>query len=231
MERFIGKVIKIQGNQITFQLDREIDYNSLSRLSDGRLPKADVVFSDQRDIKPDQRKKAWALIREISLFTGYGMVDTQQLMKGFFMADTGHDIFSLSDCSVSTAREFISWMIEFCFKFNIPFKDKLSTLTDDTNRSLYLCIVYRKCCLCGLHADIHHVDNRVGMGRNRDSYDHGQSTYMALCRRHHNEAHNIGQYTFNKKHHVEGIKIKDEDLVKMKIMAVRTIENRSGRNG
>jgi hypothetical protein len=44
------------------------------------------------------------------------------------------------------------------------------------------------------------------MGRDRREIDDSQSKKMCLCRKHHGEAHNIGNDLFEKKYHVYGIK-------------------------
>ncbi|MCL2840298.1 MAG: putative HNHc nuclease [Defluviitaleaceae bacterium] len=48
-------------------------------------------------------------------------------------------------------------------------------------------------------------EDRVGMGRNRREIVHEGMRVMCLCRTHHDEAHIIGQQTFNARHHVYGI--------------------------
>lgn len=214
--RYIGKIKRISGNEITFDLDERVDVSELSRLSDGDFPTADVVFSDQRVISPEQRKKAWALLNDISRHTGYHPVDAEGWMKAYFMADTGSDYFSLSNCSVTTAREFISYLIEFCFQWNIGFKGKGLEMADDVRKYLWLCIKHRKCALCGQKADVHHID-AIGAGRDRREYDHTQSHLIALCRKHHNQAHQMGQRTFEERFKVQGIKLSARDVKDFKI--------------
>lgn len=230
VQRFIGKIKRVSGNEVTFTLDNGIDLTSLSRLSDGNLPTAEVVFRDQRMITPEQRKKAWALIHDVSRYTGYDPMDSQMWLKTYFMADTGSEYFSLSNCNVELARSFISYIIEFCFKFNIPFKDKGITLTDDASRFFWLCIKYRKCAICGLHADIHHVDT-VGMGNDRRKVDHGERRMIALCRNHHQEVDRIGQETFDRLHQVQGIRLNDKDLVAFRITTKENVENHKIERG
>ena len=52
--------------------------------------------------------------------------------------------------------------------------------TDDIDTYLIQCIRYRRCCICGRPADIHHVD-AIGMGNNRRHYDDSQNEVAALA--------------------------------------------------
>lgn len=215
--RRIGVITNISGEQITFMLDERIDLKELNRLSNGKNIVAELRFNDNRTITAEQRKKAYALLNDISRWSGYSLFEIKEIMKTKFAVKENIDLFSLSDCSVTTAREFISFLIEFCFEWDVSFKDKGLSLHDDINKFLWLCIVHRKCVICGLHADIHHAEHSVGMGRDRAKYDHSASLFMALCRKHHNQAHNIGQQTFDRLHHVSGIKLSPDQVKELGI--------------
>ena len=69
-----------------------------------------------------------------------------------------------------------------------------------------MCLVYKKCCISGKRAELHHVDT-VGMGRNRNEITHIGMKALPLSRKYHIEVHNIGQKAFEKKYHVFGVKI------------------------
>lgn len=60
---------------------------------------------------------------------------------------------------------------------------------------------------------MHHVD-RVGMGRDRKEIVHLGMLTMPLLPEYHDEAHRIGQKTFDKKYKVFGIRL-DEYLCKV----------------
>lgn len=217
--RRIGVVTRINGDEVTFLLDERLDFNELSRLSDSEHVVAEIKFHDNRRITPEQRKKIFALCRDIANKTGHFQKEIVDFMKYMFLEERDEDWFSLSDCSVTMAREFITFLIDFCFEFGIPFKDKGIHLTDDINAYLFLCIKHRMCAICGRRADIHHVDT-VGIGRDRRKVRHDELRLIALCRNHHTEAHKIGQETFDKKHHVQGILVKPDDLRKFKIQQI-----------
>lgn len=163
-----------------------------------------IWFNDNRHITADQRKKIYATLFDIAEYTGYGPDDCKERMKHLFIAEKGVEEFSLSDCSLTLASEFIDFLIDFCFKENIPLSDLGIKRTCNVTTFLYLCLKYRRCCICGKPADEHHVD-AIGMGNNRRKIDDSKHLKMALCREHHEESHTIGQCSFCEKYHVYGI--------------------------
>ena len=97
---------------------------------------------------------------------------------------------------METAKEYISFLIDFALQHDIELSDPGLQRTDDIERYLWSCIKHKRCCLCGKPADIHHVDS-IGRGQDRRNYDDSEHKKMALCRLHHSEAHNIGVDSFN----------------------------------
>ena len=83
-------------------------------------------------------------------------------------------------------------------------------MNDDIEKYIYACLINKKCCVCGNHAQLHHVE-RVGMGRNRNSIYQVGMAVLPLCAVHHDECHKMSQYQFNKKYHLEPLKISDKD--------------------
>ena len=172
-----------------------------------------VRFDDGRTITAEQRKKAYAVLADITGYTGNMPEQEKELQKYFYIARYGAPYFSLSDCTVSTARDFISYLIDFCFEHNIGTRDTLLNCTDDIGRYLYSCLANRKCAVCNGKAEIHHCEgSRVGMGFNRNKIDNVGRKAIALCRKHHNQAHN-DEYGFFDKYHIYGIAL-DAYLVK-----------------
>jgi len=214
---YVGKLKKVIENEVTFDIDERLDLDELRRFSfNDESIIAEIHFKDKRDISPEQRKKAYALIRDVSRWSGYTIVEAKEQMKVEYILRTGNDWLSLGDCSVTEAKAFISAILEFCFEYNVPFKDKGLEMADDIQHFLYMCIKHRKCVICGRRADIHHVDT-VGMGRDRRKVDNTENRLMAVCRSHHGELHARGQEVFDKKYHVQGIKIDKESLKKLKL--------------
>ena len=168
-----------------------------------------IQLDDGRRISAKQRKLIYALFKDISLYTGYEVEELKELLKIDFMIDKDRDYFGLSDVEIEVATEFIEYILEFMFAFDVPINKKVVVLAREVNNFLYLCLIHRKCAVCGYHADIHHHENLVGMGMDRAKHNHEDSRYIALCRVHHNECHNIGHKTFEDKYKIIAIKLNE----------------------
>lgn len=180
----------------------------IKRFSVAGIVKSELRLDDGRTISAEQRAKIYATIRDISNYTGHMPEELKELMKYNYMIESGEDYFSLSNCSMTTARLFINYLIEFCFIWDIPIQDSLLDRTDDIGKALWLCLKHKKCILCGKKADVHHVQ-AIGMGMDRKTYDDSKHEKIALCREHHQRAHQIGWETFSKDNHVYGIVYED----------------------
>ena len=179
--------------------------------------RGEVKIDDGRRISSDQRKKIYALIKDISNHTGHHPEYLKEHMKYEFMAQEDREYFSLSNVDMTTARYFIESILEFCFEWEVPFATKTNELAKEIGNYLYLCLLHRKCAICGKkNAHIHHVD-AVGSGRNRNEVDHTQLRLIALCAEHHQETHTIGWETFNKKYKVAGIKVNAQTIKRLGI--------------
>lgn len=159
---------------------------------------------DGRILSPDQRRKIYATLRDISVYTGYTPEETKEVMKYVHIVSTGSDYFSLSDCSMDLAREFINTLTDFCLEHGVITSDLLSDRTDDINTYLYQCIRHKKCAVCGRPGEIHHWD-AIGMGHDRRHYDDTTNRKICLCRMHHTIAHQKGVKDFQRDYHVYGI--------------------------
>ena len=173
------------------------------------ITECEIRLDDGRRISADQRKKIYALFRDISLWSGHEPDEVKALLKYEYIARTGAEYFSLSDTDMTTAREFLEFLIEFCISEDIPTRDSLINVTPDISRYIYCCLLHKKCCISGKKAELHHVD-AVGMGRDRKDIIHAGYRVMPLSRIYHTEAHTIGQKTFEDKYKVYGIKLTDE---------------------
>lgn len=178
-------------------------------LKEKTIRQAEVRFDDGRHISIDQRKKAYATIRDIADYTGFIPEECKEQMKYVHIIRTGCEHFSLSDCSMDTAREFINTLIEFSLENGIPLSDLGTNRTDDIGKYLYFCIKHKKCCICGKPGEIHHVD-AIGMGNDRRKLDDSNHRKMCLCRMHHTIAHQRGMIAFEQMYKVYGIIVKDD---------------------
>lgn len=177
----------------------------LRELTQKHIQLVELRLDDGRAISAEQRKKIFAVIRDISIWSGHDPEYLRQLMTWDFRSREGLEHFSLSDVDMTTAREFLTYLIEFCFTHSVPTKDTLLNQSDDIGKYLYLCLEHRKCAICNARAQVHHVD-RIGMGRDREEVVHVGLKAIALCPLHHDEAHKREKDLFER-YHIYGIKL------------------------
>ena len=173
-----------------------------------KIRNAEIRFDDGRHISAEQRKKAYATIRDIADWTGYLPEEMKEILKYQHMMRTGDAYLSLSNCSMDTAREFINTILEFALENGIPLSDNAIERTDDIGRYLYYCLVHKKCAICGKDGEIHHED-AIGMGNDRTKVDDSSYKKICLCREHHTLAHSLGVIRFREMYKVYGIVAKD----------------------
>lgn len=198
----IGKIIDLKNGKILI----EAEYGYLDEIIRKDIKEAEIRLKDSREISREQQKKIYALFSDISLYTGYTPQETKELMKFSFISKYGGNDFSLSNVDMTTASKFIEYIIEFILIHDIPTKVSLLEQAEDIGKYIYMCLVYKKCCISGKRAELHHVD-KVGMGRNRNEITHIGMKALPLSRKYHIEVHTIGQKAFEAKYHVFGVKI------------------------
>ena len=168
-----------------------------------------VEFVDKRRISAKQRRKAYVLISYIAAWWGYTPTEAmKEMLKLMFVgeAETLRRTFSLSDCDMTTARLFITYLIDFCILHGVDVGEPLYQLSEDIPRYVWACLMNKRCAVCGRKAELHHVD-AVGMGRNRKEICHVGMRALPLCREHHTEIHRIGQEDFLRRYFLEPVKI------------------------
>lgn len=185
--------------------------------------KVEIILWDGRRISPEQRRKCYALLGEIAEYTdGIRTAETvdeqKRLLKMEFMLRrmeaTERRMFSLADCDMSTAREFITYLIDFIIANDIPTRVPLIDNCDDIAAYMYACTMHRKCAVCGKAADIHHCEgSRIGAGVDRDKVHQLGREVLPLCRVHHTELHAMPESEFMAKYHLQKVKL-DEPLCK-----------------
>ena len=178
-------------------------------LSQKCIKKAEMRFDDGRSISIEQRKKAYATIRDIADYTGYLPEEQKEWLKYLYIQKTGDDYISLSDCSMDQAREFINVILEYAIESGIQLSEQAINRTDDIGKYLYFCIKHKKCAICGQDGEIHHED-AIGMGNDRKTIDDSNHKKICLCRKHHTIAHQMGVDRFTKMYKVYGIIVKEE---------------------
>lgn len=211
-----AQIIKSDGKYLLIKTDEDI----MRDIERQKIECIELRLDDGRTISAEQRRKIFALIRDISLWSGHEPEELRALMTWNYRLKANVDDFSLSDVDMTTAKDFITYLINFCFAFDVPTKDTLLNQTDDIGKYLYLCLEHRKCAVCNRRAEVHHVD-RIGMGRNREHIVHVGLSAVALCSEHHKEVHATSESEFFAYHHIYGIKL-DEYLCKR--LSLRTKE-------
>ena len=106
-----GKIARAGGKTVIvpeLAIDREIARQEIQTV--------EIRLFDGREISPEQRRKIFAIIGDIAWYSGHEPEYLRKLLTLEFVKDKGCEFFSLSNCEKSTATEFISWLIDFCFR-------------------------------------------------------------------------------------------------------------------
>ena len=183
-----------------------VPYDDYVTLIKRKYSKCLVQLKDERPLSHKQRNAVYALLKAISDWSGMDKADTKEYFKLKFLADdiaeTGEKIFSLSDAPMSLICQFQRFIVDFIVSNDVPCDFDILQFVDDVPSYLYACLAHKKCAICGRKADLHHSTEKVGMGRDRDEINHLGMDVQPLCREHHNEAHMLGQTTFDEKYHL-----------------------------
>lgn len=200
-----GKITAIRDNGNSTDIVVRVNNAHLAAVvKDKKITDVTLQLVDGRILSPDQRRKIYATLHDISGYTGYTPEETKEVMKYVHIAVTGCGYFSLSDCPMDLAREFINTLTDFCLEHGVITSDRLSDRTDDITTYLHQCMKHRKCAICGRDGEIHHWD-AIGMGHDRRHYDDTANRKICLCRMHHTIAHQKGVSDFQRDYHVYGI--------------------------
>jgi len=196
---------------------------NLDRAIHREYEKVEIILPDGRTISAEQRRKIYALIGEITEFVAgikdAGTIeDTKESLKWDFvlerMESQERRLFSLSDCDMTTASAFISYLIDFIIKNDIPTMISLRDQCEDIGKYVYSCLANKKCAVCGQDGELHHCEgSRIGIGSDRQEVSHLGRRAICLCRKHHAECHN-DEAKFLDKWHLSAIPL-DERLCKI----------------
>lgn len=212
-----GDIVKVRSGKNGSDLIIHLPDDTAETVLKKHIRNVEIRLDDGRHITVEQRRKIYATLNDIAFYLGYLPEELKEEMKYYYIVKTkkeeflsGDRIFSLSDCSVDTARDFINFILCFALENDVPLSDCGVNRTDDINCYLYMCLKNRKCCVCGLYGEIHHVD-AIGMGNDRRRVDDSRYRKMCLCRKHHTIAHQRGMEAFEQMYKVYGI-IYTEDM-------------------
>ncbi|MCH4398375.1 putative HNHc nuclease [Staphylococcus haemolyticus] len=181
----------------------ELDNKTSLLLDNGFEVEVDVQVVDPFRITDKQRRKIFALVKDIEAHTAQPMDYMRHMFIEYVRTYYGYDKrISLSDCTRTQASQIIEVTLDWIFHNDIPLAYKTSDLLKQDKSFLYWSTVNRNCVICGKpHSDLAHR-YAVGKGRNRNKINHVGNQVLALCRNHHTEQHQIGIDTFNKKYHL-----------------------------
>lgn len=221
---FDGTFNKISGNEVTITINDDKVIDNLRQFETSmEKPEITLRIVDKRHLSPRQRRKTYAMLKDMSSWTGYELEDYKQLMKGMFYEAFGTEPFSLANTDMTTARMFISFLIEVALEQGIPMNQPPRERTDDLDVYMLQSLRHRSCVICGKHADVHHID-AIGMGNNGTTADHRGRKMIALCRIHHQLADNMGWQTFSGLFHVVGVVPSSEMIKSLGLMTQKRMD-------
>lgn len=208
-------------NTVVVKMFDDIDWEKAEELLiDDRL----YVYLDilnKLKITDAQRKYFWALMGSYEDYTGYPKRTSGDKLLIEFMLNNGLEEIpstSRNGMSKALARELLQFVLEHMIEEGIPFYERQFYLAEDESKLFYALTMKRICWVCGEeHGDLHHAYGRVGAGRNRNKIDHTKSRFEMLCRKHHNQAHQMGQREFDEYYKLIPIKLDGKSLKKLGI--------------
>jgi hypothetical protein len=190
------KILKIQEseNKALLEVATELSKEDILKYATNKGLFAVIKFWDSRRITEVQRKMIYATCKDIADYIG----DPKELVRSDlisnFSEEVGIDFFSLSDCSLETAREFINYIMEYAIKNDIPLTGRGVDRTYDIDKYLYSCIKHEKCCVCGKQGVIYTVT---------------KGNKICLCNKDYEIAKIKGLDEFEKMYKVYSIRIKE----------------------
>jgi hypothetical protein len=200
-----GKILEVKENG-TAIIEAPIDIFKFIKQD---IKEAYIDYIDSRSLSDKQRRFCYSLINAIAEWSGSTTQDIKEAFKLEFWADKvdtlADKIFSLSNAPMSLVAEFQKFLIVFVLENDVPTKFPLIDYVDDIDHYVYMCLIHKKCAICGKKADLHHLEGSVvGMGNDRTQISHLGKEAISLCREHHTECHTIGQQAFFEKYHLNG---------------------------
>ncbi|QHJ83655.1 MAG: hypothetical protein [Caudoviricetes sp.] len=217
---FAGKLLSRRGNVVTIELDSPESLYQLDKVQDSVIT---LGIHDGRSVSPRQRKFAWSIMQDIATAAiGGSEADFEQRIYGYFKSEMakyyGIENFSMSDATgnMSDTNLLINMLLEFCLQHNIALRYRPLDHLDDPAiaRYEYACLMNKRCVICGLKADHHHITgSKVGMGNDRTKINHRGRRLIALCRQHHDLFH-YEEKERMAEYHLQGVPV-DEKIAQI----------------
>lgn len=195
-----------------FVQDKEI----LDEIMRYKTKTGNLKLDDSRRISAKQQKRIYLTIKDIANHLGYFEKEAEQLLIDNFNISHNENLTCIPECSMDLARKFLAYLLEFCLQYTVPLSDYAVNRIDNIESYISLCLLYRRCAVCGNNADIHHaLDDRVQMGNNRNKINHVGRKVIPLCRAHHTELHTMSENDFYKKYSIKPIPLTEEMVKKL----------------
>jgi len=133
-----------------------------------------LYLQDDRTLSDKQRKFCYSLIAAIADAQGENVKTAdRELMKQYLklrfitenLEPIAQHMFSLGNAPMDIIADFQKYLIEIVLEYDIPTKFSLLEYIDENSIAdyVYACLIHKKCCICGRHADLHHI-SKIGMG-------------------------------------------------------------------
>ncbi|PKF14033.1 putative HNHc nuclease [Macrococcoides caseolyticum] len=185
----------------------EMTPDAMLMLDNGIPVDIELEILDGKKITPKQRRKIFALLNDIYMWSGNPQEDMRQMFIFYLEMMKGYENISLRDCSRRVAGELIDLIIEWVFIHDVPLNHKTSDMLKNDRTFLYMSTINRTCVICGKRGELAH-HKAIGKGANRKEMDHYGYEVLALCRFHHNSQHQMGVESFDKLYHLENSWVK-----------------------
>lgn len=199
------------GNYSVVATGVELEQSHIDLLENGYSIEAEVEVPDNKKLSIEQRKKIFALCRDIELHWGEPVESLRKRFQAELEIMNGYEEISLRDCSMRVASELIELIIAFMFHHQIPMRVETSKLLSGDKAMLYWATINRNCVICGAPgSDLAHYE-AVGRGMNRNKMNHYDKHVLALCRKHHTMQHQMGIDSFNNYYQLQNSWIKVND--------------------
>lgn len=217
-----AEIIGHEGDKLTVKIFDELVQEDIERYKIGGRLFAHIELFDPDSITIEQRNHIYALFGDMSFYTGYSLEAVESWLKVKFMYREFLDelpSLATNQMTKTMASKFIEYIIIYYIQNGIPFRKDQIYLPRESSNYIFWATMTRHCVICGKpHADIHHATNLVGRGGNRKKHDHWNSTFLPLCRGHHNEAHNSGLTEFMEKYLVKPVKLNKKQLKEIGVL-------------
>ena len=145
-------------------------------------------------------------------------------MQRFLLTLTGTFSLKLDMMSNKGAISFTNYLFDYFLQNDIAMWEEMQMLYKQQNEEKYIysMLKHRKCAVCGKYhtesnsIDLEHWDS-IASTHGTYKKDTGQEgRYISLCRLHHNQKHNWGIQTFERKYNVRGIYLDYEQIKELK---------------